>query len=455
MKVTFVNPNYRTCNTPVLERGQPPIDIVNCATILQKKGFQVEVVDASLLKMSAEEVASRAVNSDVVVITTTSVNNWQQPRWDIPDFYEVVDRLREYKSSPFIIAFGPHSLFNVEGLARVSDLVVIGQPEPFFERLTPVMRTEDYRRLDGIAFFMGGRLVRRQGPQRYDLRRLPQPNLKLIPYSAYKLVILEGPMMTVETNRGCPEDCSFCFRGMNDYAFSSKTSKQVVNELVYIRRKLGIGCVYFLDQSIDAAKGVFMAWMQEIVRLDLGIRWGCQIRLSSLKDEQTVRLMSEAGCEVVCIGIEGATQRAFMGFGKSKSEREVIQRISLLKKYHIKVLGYFLIGSIYDETEEDIDKTIAFSKEIGLDYAVFSIVVPYPTTKFYDKVKNEHPVFSSERIPLCYSKHFSYDRLRELRKKAYRSFYLAPHDIVRRLGMLRHPHAYFRRVRTLLNILRG
>lgn len=454
MRVTFVNPNYGNPAGPVIETALPPLDLVNCATILQKKGFHVEIVDAAILKMDAKEVASKVTGNDVVAVTTFSLSKWQTPPLEMPHFYDVLTELKNCGPRPFIITLGPNSLFNPEGLAKVSDLVVLGQAEPFFEQLTPTMRTEDYFGLDGIAFMKGGRFIRKGKPQWYDLKRLPQPNLKLLPHLNYRYAILNGPMMVVETSRGCPEDCSFCFRGMTNYTFSSKNSEQVINELRYIQNKLGIDHVWFADLSIDAAKNVFKAWMREFIRQNLKIRWGCNIRISALEDEQIVKLMGEAGCEVVSVGIEGVTQNAFDDLKKNKNEKTVIQKIKLLKEHGIKTLGYFLLGSAYEETEDDIDKAIKFAKSVGLNYAVFYIAIPYPSTRFYDQIKPRPLNLSSEKIPKCYTKHFTHNQLIRLRKRAYLRFYLRPRNIVSHLGQLRHPKDYFRTVKLFWNIIR-
>lgn len=454
MRVSFVIPHYGNSAKPVIEMSMPPLNLVNCATILQKNGFAVEVIDAAISKMTAEEVASRLSGSDVVAVMSSSLLKWHCPPLDIPHYYTLVEKLKNIKQPPFIIALGPHSLFNAEGLARVVDLVVLGQAEPFFEKLTPIMKTEEYFSLEGIAFLQDDRVIRRGKPLRYDLKRLPQPNLKLLPYLNYRSVILDGPMMLVETSRGCPEDCSFCFRGMTDYTFSSKTGAQVVNELKYLHDELGIHRVFFTDLAIGVAKEVFKTWMREIVKQKLTFRWACNVRISTLEDEALVELMGKAGCEVVCVGIESAKKKAFEDFKKTKNETTVIRTIQLLKKHDIKVMGFFLLGSIYDENEKDIEDTIQFAKRICLDYAAFYIAIPYPTTRFYRQIGRQHGILSSENIPFCYSKNLTHRQLTRLRKKAYLSFYLSPRYIRSNLSQLFKPRDYVRNLRVFLNLIR-
>jgi radical SAM superfamily enzyme YgiQ (UPF0313 family) len=47
--------------------------------------------------------------------------------------------------------------------------------------------------------------------------------------------------------------------------------------------------------------------------------------------------------------------------------------------------GYFIIG-LPGESEETIKETIAFSKELPLDIALFHVAAPYPGTPFFFQV---------------------------------------------------------------------
>ena len=116
-----------------------------------KNGFDVEVLDACIQKLGARAISKRVIGSDVIVISTSPRNTWQCPPLEIQPFYDVVAAIRKSAGPAFIIAMGPSSIFNPKGLAKVSELVIIGQPEPFFEKLRAEWETSRYLEMDGEA----------------------------------------------------------------------------------------------------------------------------------------------------------------------------------------------------------------------------------------------------------------------------------------------------------------
>lgn len=453
MKVTFVNPYYEKYLGPIDDNTLPPLDLVNCATILEKKGFEVEVIDANILYMSAGDVSKMVSGSDIVVVATSPLNTWQCPPLEIEAFYQVVRSIKRMHSKMFVMSLGPNSIFNPQGMAEVSDLVIIGQPEPFFEQMTQNRAFGELYLLDGIAFMRKGVLKLKAPKKYYNLASLPQPNFKLLPYDKYSYAVLDSPVMLMETSRGCPERCSFCFQGMTNYAFSSKSVPQIVEELKYIRYKLGIKSVFFIDLDISIAQEKFKQWMQEIVSQGIDIGWCCQIRMSAFDNPEIIQLMSRAGCKVVMVGLESATEKAFKELTKNRTKNYVFQKVRELKKHGIRVLGFFIVGSLYEETEQDIQSTINYAKWLELDFASFQIGIPYPTTRFYSEVKHLAKGFSSEDIPLCYAEHFTIEQLIGWKKKAYFRFYLNPNYIFSHLHYLLNPKDLVRNLKLFYSLV--
>jgi len=63
----------------------------------------------------------------------------------------------------------------------------------------------------------------------------------------------------------------------------------------------------------------------------------------------------------------------------------VVHALRWAKAAGINNWGYFIIG-LPGETEETIQKTIAYAKELPLDIALFHIAAPYPGTPFFFEV---------------------------------------------------------------------
>jgi anaerobic magnesium-protoporphyrin IX monomethyl ester cyclase len=123
---------------------------------------------------------------------------------------------------------------------------------------------------------------------------------------------------------------------------------------------------------------------QAILDEGLKIRWTCNSRVDYV-DEEMLTLMGRAGCWMISWGIESANEailkRARKGYKKEQAQRA----LQWAHAAGIKNWGYFIIG-LPGETEETIRETIAYSKQLPLDIALFHIAAPYPGTPFFYEV---------------------------------------------------------------------
>ena len=141
----------------------------------------------------------------------------------------------------------------------------------------------------------------------------------------------------------------------------------------------------------------------------------------------------------------------------------VERSVAMIKKVKLTVGGLFMIGN-YGETPATINETIDFAKKLNLDYALFSIATPYPGTAFHKKVLEEGRMlvkgwgeFNRFRGAIFEWNNLSKKDIDRYYKMAYRSFYLRPAYILKRiLGLrIRDLRLISRAVSILANIFRS
>jgi anaerobic magnesium-protoporphyrin IX monomethyl ester cyclase len=105
--------------------------------------------------------------------------------------------------------------------------------------------------------------------------------------------------------------------------------------------------------------------------------------------------------------------------------------------------GYFIIG-LPGETEATIRQTIAFSKTLALDIALFHVASPYPGTPFFEEVAKNgwfragvrwEDVNMDECTVIDYP-HLSAERLEYWQKRAFREWALRPRPMLTYARML-------------------
>ena len=93
-------------------------------------------------------------------------------------------------------------------------------------------------------------------------------------------------------------------------------------------------------------------------------------------------MIRQAGCFMIGWAIESGSTEVLRRAGKPTSLGRTHETIAASCRLGIANWGYFQIG-LPAETLTTIQETIAFSRRLPLDQALFRVATPYPGTPFY------------------------------------------------------------------------
>lgn len=176
-----------------------------------------------------------------------------------------------------------------------------------------------------------------------------------------------------------------------------------------------------------------------IIERGLRFPWTCLTRVNTV-DQDLLRLMKEAGCWQVLFGLESGDSRMLKALNKGSSVEQNAQAVRWAFEAGLGVRGDFIIGTP-GESMESLENTLAFTKQVELDYAHFNKFVPYPGTELYARLLSEGYQFDTKNLPpivdhaaiLYVPDGLTRAQLKEFLDRAHREFYLRPRHIVRRL----------------------
>jgi radical SAM superfamily enzyme YgiQ (UPF0313 family) len=147
---------------------------------------------------------------------------------------------------------------------------------------------------------------------------------------------------------------------------------------------LGIHNIHMYADLFTVNREQVMGLCERIIAEKLPIRWTCNSRVDYV-DEEMLRMMGRAGCWMISWGIESANETILKRAAKGADPKKAHRALAWAKAAGIKNWGYFIIG-LPGETVATIQETIAFSKQLPLDIALFHIAAPYPGTPFFFEV---------------------------------------------------------------------
>jgi anaerobic magnesium-protoporphyrin IX monomethyl ester cyclase len=226
-------------------------------------------------------------------------------------------------------------------------------------------------------------------------------------------------------SRGCIFECSYCsIKALNDLYhgkgryFRLRSPAQALEEIKTRVAKYKLEYVRFDDNILNANR----KWAAEFLtryKAEIGIPFQCNMRSGNV-DPEAVRLLKEAGCRCVIIGVE---------HGNDVFRKEVLNR-SVTNEKIVDSFSYFsaqgmncgiqlLVGLPFENRRLFLD-TVRLCRQLPLHTHTLSIFSPYPGTALY-KVCKEHkwlpdrvdrkerleaimsfPGFSREDIQLCF-----------------------------------------------------
>ena len=323
--------------------------------------------------------------------------------------------------------------------ARVSKLLRdTGSENSKFENPNSAsLVTRDLSHIKGLVWRRNGEIV--INPDRAfipNLDDLPLPLHHMLPLDKYRAPMMKGAYSFVVPSRGCTAGCIFCIKHVSyQWSVRLRSPENIVEELRTLK-KLGINYVQMYADLFTVSREQVVGLCELMIKEKLNIKWMCNSRVDYV-DEEMLRLMARAGCWMISWGIESGSyeilKRAHKGADPAKAERA----LKWARDAGIKNWGYFIIG-LPGETEETIQQTIAFSKKLPLDIALFHIAAPYPGTPFFFEVV-ENGWFrpgtrweevDMERSTVLDYPHLSAERLEYWQKRAFREWAFRPRPML-------------------------
>ncbi len=298
--------------------------------------------------------------------------------------------------------------------------------------------------------FMKGLVWRRHGdvivnPDRpfvADLDDLPLPLYERLPLRDYLMPLIKGPFCFIVTSRGCPAGCTYCIKHVSYGPTMRLRSPAKLLEEIQVLYGQGVRHIHMYADLFTVNHDQVVGLCRAILDSGLKITWTCNSRVDFV-DREMLRLMARSGCFYIAWGLESANREILAHARKGVDADRARQSLAWAREAGIKNWGYFIIG-LPGETEATIKETIAFSKTLPLDIALFHIAAPYPGTPFFHEVvKNRwfRPGVRWEEVDMDESTVLDYpglpaDRLEYWQKRAFREWAMRPGPIMTYLKML-------------------
>lgn len=380
----------------------PPLNLAIVAA-LTPPGVDITLIDENVAAIDFEAEFDLI---GITVVTHTALRA-----------YEIADAFRARGTK--VVLGGIHPTALPEEAGRHADAVVLGEAEGVWAGLV-----EDFRRNKLKKLY--------QGNEQPSLEGLPLPRRDLFAREKYFAV------NTVSTTRGCPFSCSFCsVTSFFGKSYRSRPIKDVLKEIQVLDRSKPI---FFLDDNIGAdpmyARELFHAL------IPYKVKWMGQASVTVAKQEELLESAAASGCFGLYIGFESLVPASLASVGKKFNVvAEYEHAMKQIHSHRIAVAGSFVFGFDHDD-ESVFEHTVGFAQKVGLEYAHFGILTPFPGTALFEALDREGRIITKDwsqyRLDnvVFEPRLMSREALKGGHDWAWQEFYALP-SILRRIGIAR------------------
>jgi radical SAM superfamily enzyme YgiQ (UPF0313 family) len=307
---------------------------------------------------------------------------------------------------------------------RNVDFVIRGEAEVTMVDLLRAIQqpNPDYRLIDGLSFRDTDNIVHNR-PRALieDISSLPFPARDRLLYADRLPRNLYAAMMgDMVTSRGCSYNCAFCasYSIWGSRVPRTRTAENCVDEILHVRDTYGSRRFLFWDDLFTISRQRAIEICNLLLEKKANVSWLCLVRANTL-DEGLLKIMKQAGCIEVQVGVESGSDRILKKVEKGVTLEQVRKAAYMIRKSQIPWRAFLIIG-IPGETKEEMDATINLIPELHPNVVELGVFAPYPGSPLCKDLKEagllpENWMFSDFlNVEHCYTQTMSAEEFRGL-----------------------------------------
>lgn len=411
----------------------PPLDLAYMAATLLGNGHGVKIIDSDAQGYFADDLYRQVKEySPEAVIAGVS----------LPNLYQdclILKEIRGYTQGRIIAKTNINYIPVLKEICQrsLADICVYGESDIAIDE---IIQGKEKR---GTAYFKDGEFKVEENLIVEDLDALPLPAMRLLPYDKYRYTLLGDKTVTMQTSRGCPYPCAYyCpYPLAQGNSWRSRSPGHVVREIEDIVNNCRINKILFRDATFTLDKQRVKNICGLLKEKKIQVNWWCETRVDCL-DYELMRLMKDAGCQGMNIGVETGDPGLMRAQAKAGLTIEklnvVIKAASGLKLR----LHFLLMIGLPLETRKSLYMTYRLIRDLNPQSIGVCIVTPYPGTALYEQARQKGWIESGDwrmfggHSPIMHTDNLSAGDLLKAHQMIIQGFYLSKKGAWGRIRLL-------------------
>ncbi len=385
-EIVFITPNFGGFVR------EEPVGTLLLTSILRNSGFHADILqfhhfgDVSQFDLFISTAIEKIMDKKPRVISFYT-------RCDTYHIsLKIAEKVKEHIPNAYVVFAGPQAdLSAIDTIREIPyvDYICCGEGEltvvPFFASL---IEGNPNHAIKGLVYREGDRIIKNPRPDLIEnLDSLPAIDYSLLNYSNEGLTTRAKTLFPVDVGRGCPFACTFCStKTFWARKYRLKSAEKIISEIKHIHETYGVTSFNFEHDMFTMNREKVIKICKMLKQLDFPITWRCSARVDCIDDE-LIDIMSDAGMNILFVGIESGSPRMQKLINKNLKLDDVPRKLRYIANKGVKVTASFIFG-FPDETEQDFAQTMQLATElctINGVYVLSNLCTFFPGTELTDR----------------------------------------------------------------------
>jgi len=359
--ITLLNP------TSARWKHRFPLSLMYLGATLENK-YPYEILDQNLNKDALGHLEQRAQRGALKYLGITVMPG--------PQLFEAIPISRQLKSrfpDLKVIWGGYFSTLHATTVLNSGyvDYVVRGQGDRTFLELIDILEGNSKARFEdvsGLAFRRNGDVV--LNPHRSPADPNSMPPLPYHRVEGHRYVgksVLGTRTAAYYSSFGCPFLCGFCaIASVYRARWLAKTPETMIRDMEELKRRYDVNAIEFFDENFFTSEKRVHEFAEKMIPLH--IAWWGEGRPDTVLDysDETLGLMSTAGCRMIFFGAESASEDVLqqMNKGGTQTPDTVLGLAERLRQFNIIPEFSFVFGNPSEDVDRDFARNMRFIQKI-------------------------------------------------------------------------------------------
>jgi len=269
------------------------------------------------------------------------------------------------------------------------DVVVRGEGESVIAELANCLRArKPLDSVPSITYKSEGKIKENPEGPLVDLDSIPV-DLPFDLLAMDKYPSIRAGRFHMQTSRGCPHRCGFCYNSIfNKRRWRGKSAERVLEDIEHMLQRFpNVKIIDIIDDNFFVDRKRVEDICRGMIKRKMNVTWRANCRFDYMAgyEKEFVALLEKSGCTELNFGAESGSDRLLSLIDKDVTTDQMIQSVKNLKNWGPTIEPYvFWMSGLPTETWEDLKKTFALMDRLSAtnrktQHIEICVYTPFPS----------------------------------------------------------------------------